>query len=174
MVKLVDTLDLKSNEETHTGSSPVPRTIIMQTFLPYDSFYESARCLDNKRLGKQRVECKQIYLALTVDGYGWKNHPAVKMWKGWGITLAAYGMAVCTVWRERGFQDSLLPFFEARAPGIESPLWDCDDWRPDWMFEDVAERVYASHRSNLLRKDPVWYGQFGWAEPNDLPYVWPV
>ncbi|MFN7881952.1 MAG: pyrimidine dimer DNA glycosylase/endonuclease V, partial [bacterium] len=32
----------------------------MQTFLPSPSFAESARILDNKRLGKQRVECKQI------------------------------------------------------------------------------------------------------------------
>lgn len=33
---------------------------------------------------------------------------------------------------------------------------------------------HASHRSNLLRKDPVWYSQFNWTEPNNLPYVWPI
>lgn len=32
----------------------------MNTFLPYPSFDESAKCLDYKRLGKQRVEAKQI------------------------------------------------------------------------------------------------------------------
>jgi hypothetical protein len=26
----------------------------------------------------------------------------------------------------------------------------------------------------LLRKAPEWYGQFGWRESADLPYVWPV
>lgn len=32
----------------------------MQTFLPYGSFIESAKCLDYGRLGKHRVEAKQI------------------------------------------------------------------------------------------------------------------
>lgn len=51
----------------------------MQTFLPYKSFAESAACLDNKRLGKQRVEVLQILKALHNPSYGWQNHPAVKM-----------------------------------------------------------------------------------------------
>ena len=38
----------------------------MQTFLPYPDFAESAKVLDNKRLGKQRVECLQIMKALKV------------------------------------------------------------------------------------------------------------
>jgi len=33
----------------------------MQTFLPYADFKESAQCLDYRRLGKQRVEAKQIH-----------------------------------------------------------------------------------------------------------------
>ena len=32
----------------------------MQTFLPYSSFTESAKILDWRRLGKQRVEGMQI------------------------------------------------------------------------------------------------------------------
>lgn len=146
----------------------------MQTFLPYESFVECAKVLDNRRLGKQRVECKQIYLALTQPSYGWKNHPAVRMWAGWGITLAAYGMCMCLEWRSRGFEDNLLSFFRERAPGKDSPLWDSEDWCPSWMFEPIAERVYASHRSNLLRKDPFHYRKFGWTEPDTLSYVWPV
>lgn len=55
----------------------------MQTFLPYSSFSKSASVLDNKRLGKQRVECLQILKALSDPAYGWQNHPAVKMWKGY-------------------------------------------------------------------------------------------
>ena len=33
----------------------------MQTFLPYQNFIKSAKCLDYKRLGKQRVEALQIH-----------------------------------------------------------------------------------------------------------------
>ena len=40
----------------------------MQTFLPYADFKRSAESLDNKRLGKQRVEAMQIY-----NGYHDKN-----------------------------------------------------------------------------------------------------
>ena len=32
----------------------------MQTFLPYSNFYKSAKVLDQKRLGKQRVEVLQL------------------------------------------------------------------------------------------------------------------
>ena len=36
----------------------------MQTFLPYPDFQISASVLDYRRLGKQRVECKQLLTAL--------------------------------------------------------------------------------------------------------------
>lgn len=52
----------------------------MQTFLPYPDFAESAHVLDRSRLGKQRVETIQVQRGLVVPGYGWRHHPAVKMW----------------------------------------------------------------------------------------------
>jgi len=52
----------------------------MQTFLPYQNYSRCAEVLDNKRLGKQRVECLQILNALLDASKGWKQHPAVKMW----------------------------------------------------------------------------------------------
>lgn len=138
----------------------------MQTFLPSPYFSEAAKMLDMRRLGKQRVECKQIYLALTEPTYGWKNHPAVKMWKGSEGWLAHYGAAICREWLRRGYKDSLLPWFEARVQ-LNSTL-------PAWWYEDTAEALFASHRSNLLRKNPDWYKQFGWKEPTTLEYVWPI
>jgi len=134
----------------------------MQTFLPYPDFRESARVLDNKRLGKQRVEAKQIYLALTEPTYGWKNHPAVKMWQDFEFQVARYGFWMCAEWRDRGFKDTLESWFYLRATN-----WGMPSWISDPAF-------HASHRSNLLRKDPKWYSQFGWSESPDLPYVWPV
>ena len=57
----------------------------MQTFLPYTDFIKSAKCLDYKRLGKQRVEAKQILNILLGETTkaGWTNHPAVLMWSGY-------------------------------------------------------------------------------------------
>lgn len=134
----------------------------MQTFLPYPDFLRSLSCLDRARLGKQRVEAKQILLALTDPGYGWQSHPAVKMWRGYESALAAYGRICCEVWQDRGYSDSLWSWFHEREGLSQYPRWMGD------------EAFHASHRSNLLRKDPVWYGRYGWTEGPDLPYVWPT
>lgn len=148
----------------------------MQTFMPLPSFVESAAVLDNRRLGKQRVECKQILRALGIQIgepasrplTGWVNHPATRMWREYESALVTYAICVCNEWRRRGFEDSLLEQFErAQRRGV----WFRRTPMPPFLHR---EDFHASHRSNLLRKDPVHYGQFGWREPSDLPYVWPV
>jgi len=136
----------------------------MQTFLPYPSFSQTAKCLDYRRLGKQRIEAKQILQTLLGESDGWKNHPAVKMWRGYSSALARYGFDICVEWVARGYKDNQRNWFFEKMfyPGVENP-----PWLGDPVF-------HASHRSNLLRKAPEWYGQFGWTEPNDLSYIWPV
>src|SRR4051794_31940065 len=79
----------------------------MQTFLPYPDFVESAAVLDSKRLGKQRVEALQVLRALTRPTYGWKRHPAVRMWAGCAEGVGAYGVAVCLEWISRGGADTV-------------------------------------------------------------------
>jgi len=146
----------------------------MQTFLPYESFIESAKCLDNKRLGKQRVEAKQILIALGVDvgqhrgnsSSSWRSHPCTKMWRGYEVSLAKYGRAICDEWIARGYKDTLCEQFDAICSQGGS---DLD--RPFWLG---AESLHASHRSNLLRKDAKHYGSLGWNELPDMEYVWPV
>jgi hypothetical protein len=59
----------------------------MQTFLPYPGFLHSARSLDRRRLGKQRVETLQVLRGLTWPRYGWRHHPTVKMWAGYEEAL---------------------------------------------------------------------------------------
>jgi hypothetical protein len=139
----------------------------MQTFLPHDDFRKSAKCLDKKRLMKQRVETTQILRALCGVKKGWNNHPATKMWKGHEGALAEYGWAIHEECCERSVADNT-------GAGANFYLF-MDDFGntdpPDWLSN---EEFHASHRSNLLRKDPEWYGQFGWEEPDDLEYVWPV
>jgi len=141
----------------------------MQTFLPLPNYVDTARVLDYRRLGKQRVECKQILLASKKDVGGWRNHPATLMWRGHEAELCVYGMAMCEEWLRRGYKDSLLPFFIQVHDEIVSD--GRSEEPPAWLGEDD---VHASHRSNLLRKDARFYGQYGWSEPDNLPYVWPV
>lgn len=136
----------------------------MQTFLPYPDFARSASVLDRQRLGKQRVETKQIYLALTQPGYGWANHPAVKMWRGRTQSLAAYGFAICNEWRKRGYNDSLLPFFDEHRNVVQDPP------EPHWLTPDFC----LSHQSNLIRKLPSHYRPLWPDVPDNLPYIWPT
>lgn len=133
----------------------------MQTFLPYPSFRASAEVLDYRRLGKQRVEARQILRALEQGG-GWAHHPAVAMWRGYEGALRLYHDCVIWEWVLRGYRNT-MPY-----------LWRYErDWGP-WPPWHGDAAFHASHRSNLLRKAPGHYGLLGWAEGPDLPYVWPV
>lgn len=170
----------------------------MQTWLPYPDYTASAKVLDNKRLGKQRVETLQIFQALscrrlqattTVTGprggtkrfdlpesdwviqntsVGWVNHPATKMWAGAFVALLDYQTAMCNEWTERGHEDTCLRKTEFLFTDIVD--WTSTDGTPKWRGN---EEFHAAHRSNLLRKDPAWYGKWGWEEPDNLEYVWP-
>lgn len=139
----------------------------MQTFLPYKDFAESAKCLDNKRLGKQRVECLQILNCLLVKETRWKNHPAIKMWRGYEYWLCRYGLTICNEWQKRGYKDTCYGKIET----IEFNYLQChkSDF-PKWITDEFCQ----SHRSNLLRKNLEYYSKFGWNVPNDLPYIWPT
>lgn len=145
----------------------------MQTFLPYESYHESALVLDDRRLGKQRVECKQILIALGVPiGVhapnplsAWRHHPATLMWRGYEYSLLKYSLAICAEWRIREFQDTLWPQFKLAIKSVP------DTGRPAWLGD---QRLHLSHKSNLLRKYPVYYKQFHWSVSDDLAYFWPV
>jgi hypothetical protein len=148
----------------------------MQTFLPYASFEASARALDAKRLGKQRVEVIQIVRALTVPGYAWSQHPAVLMWKGYEEALGRYGLTMCEVWGELGFGDTCATTIvsDLAAAGITS-IRTYEELEhagalPPWLTDTELQR---SHRSPLVRKDPRHYGSLFPGVPGDLPYVWP-
>ncbi len=137
----------------------------MQTFLPVQSFEESAKILDYQRLGKQRVETLQLLKALSGEKAGWANHPASKMWKGYTNALVLYGVAICNEWISRGYKDTCLEKIQV--------YWNDDlpSESPEWMNN---QEIFASHRSNLLRKNQEYYSKFNWTEPDTLPYIWPV
>jgi len=129
----------------------------MQTFLPYPDFRQSLQILDYRRLGKQRVEAFQLIRAITV-GTGWSRHPAARMWTGYLNALKLYYNLAIEEWERRGYRNRM------KKMAVEGEVV-----LPSWFGD---EAFHAAHRSNLLRKDPTYYGQFGWREPPTLPYVW--
>ncbi|MDP2313879.1 MAG: MSMEG_6728 family protein [Pseudomonadota bacterium] len=139
----------------------------MQTFLPYPSFGRSARALDDKRLGKQRVEVFQILNALAGTSKGWQSHPVVAMWRGYEDVLVLYGLQITREWTRRGHADSCLVKIAAFAPPEQRRPRALPPWLGDRAF-------HLSHQSALIRKDPERYGRLFPGVPMDLPYVWPI
>lgn len=87
------------------------------------------------------------------------------MWRGHAAALTNYAVAVCDEWIHRGYNDSCRDKITSICvPSVLAV-------RPPRLGDSA---FHASHRSNLLRKNPEHYGQFGWTEPSDLEYVWPV
>lgn len=130
----------------------------MQTFLPYADFVETAKVLDYRRLGKQRVEAYQI----LTNSSSWKNHPTVKMWDGYSSALMRYFNIISEEWEHRGYKHNLGYFSFQPGSVVEMPSWLGD------------ERLHSSHRAALLFKNPEWYQQFKWEEDPKLEYWWPV
>jgi len=157
----------------------------MQTFLPDPSFHVSARCLDRKRLGKQRVEVLQILRANLGIKSGWRNHPASKMWKGHESALSLYGVCICAEWIRRGYKDGCMEkiallggdalqtrLAEKALEGEE--VFTDRGWPftfPPWIGDP---RFHASHKSKLMAKAPDHYEKFHWAWEPGLPYFWPT
>ena len=141
------------------------QTFITSTDKPVLGALATARDLDRARLGKQRVECKQIWTALDT-GKGWIHHPATKMWAGHSDTLALYGYLMCLEFHNRGYEDNMRTWFYERAlPGTDWP----------WWFGN--KEMVATHRSNLIGKMPEKYKvQYEFdhiASEYKLPYIWP-
>lgn len=134
----------------------------MQTFLPYSNIEKSLRCLDRRRLGKQRVEAYQILNILLnrTKTKAWRNHPAIKMWKGHANALKLYFNKSIEIWVSRGYKNNMN--LEKIRGRIAFPEWFGDN------------KFHSSHRSNLLRKNKEYYSNFGWKEPDNLPYIWPI
>ena len=161
----------------------------MQTFLPYSCYRLSASSLDPVRRWKQCVEARQLVKALEQGPlclydlterrfvYGpvtgsrppagfafrktpWYGHPACRMWRGRVDSLKSYhDVMLETVLRLKTHD---VKAFGPYGVGEAAP--------PTWLGR---EDFHSAHRSNLLRKDPAFYGQYGWTESPDLEDVWP-
>lgn len=110
---------------------------------------------------------------------GWQNHPAALMWRGYEDLLGAYLNTSIKVWVGRGYNNT-MEFVPTNTVYDSIPADDISFGilnsfaQPVWLKDmEYSERLFSSHRSNLLRKNPEHYSQFGWDEPNDLEYLWP-
>ena len=129
----------------------------MQTFLPLADFRASAEVLDYRRLGKQRLEARQLVNTIVNKG-GWSHHPAAHMWQNNVAALMRYHDVCIDEWVRRGYVNTM---FKYNVPCYEMPAWFGDD------------RFHATHRAALLFKAPDHYRNFDWKEKPELNYLWP-
>lgn len=158
----------------------------MQTFLPLPDFTESAKVLDYKRLGKQRIEAFQIlkvilnpnptltytivngnYIFTKAKKVAWINHPATRMWRNYPSALCLYGIRICEEWIRQGYRDSLLGRFNLEYEKFEENQIEIPPFVKD-------EKFNSSHRASLLFKNYSYYSRFGWSEEPKMEYFWPV
>jgi hypothetical protein len=139
----------------------------MQTFLPYRDFKQSAEALDNKRLNKQILEGYQILKVLNSDDprAAWRNHPAVKMWRGAETHLYDYVLSMANVATLRGIKtDKNLENIETLR---KATLQNWGTKKPFWINnKSIVDRLTESHRANLYRKDPEFYFEFAGNQAN--------
>ena len=143
----------------------------MQTFLPYEDFYESAISLDKKRCWKQVVEAQQIIDCLEGKKVGWKNHPAVKMWVGYIEPLKYYFNCFLWVAVTKHHINTKYKEYEEIDAIVEGEGEFLENW-PWWLGNEDFHRAM---RARLIEKNELFYlPKF----PNDKgfnngKYFWP-
>jgi len=161
----------------------------MQTFLPYADYSATAAVLDNQRLNKQALEAWQIMMTLLAldpagdyrEPKGWRNHPAVKLWRGHESALLDYTGAMVAEWVSRGYKSTIYDkaqatYEVAMLRGLVNDNQPAE--QPEWANDpSFLDRFTSSHRTALLAKNYEWYKQFNWPEdtgvaPETYEYIW--
>lgn len=138
---------------------------MVNTFIPYSNFKKCAKILDNKRLGKQRVEAKQILNILLEETktQGWRNHVVTLMWKGHEEALKYYYNCIVEEWIHRGFENNMPLFKIDRVPAMP------------WFVKNASIRM--SHQASLVRKEGKFYKKLFPDVPKTYmkyKYIWPA
>jgi hypothetical protein len=154
---------------------------MVNTFVTSRCLKECAKNLDNKRLGKQRVEAKQIIEALETPGKSsWERHPATKMWKGHVDALKVYYNHIVREWIARGYKNN-LPLYDINEDEykvIESSfdgkqttfLYPREENKEEMIDKQTKRRKKGSKESLILptaendsgistaKTFPLWFG----------------
>lgn len=165
---------------------------MVNIFLPFPNIYYSIKCLDDKRLGKQRLECKQIINLLEeydrthiIPSKGWSSHPAFLSWIGYTNHLKVYFNICVREWINRGFVNNMELYY------IDESLFnivECSFDESKAVYDNSKFNIYSfpywitfppfykSHQAALLRKNPKYYIKFFGLELGEFinnGYLWP-
>lgn len=129
----------------------------MIVFLPFESFRDSVRVLDSKRLWKQILECHQILEVLESRVKSrLTSHPGVKCWVGYEQLLSIYYNEAIIEWKVNRNHKTDFKLLELNGEVLrESNKPDFSE--PWWLGQPQYHRAM---RARLLSKYPEYYGKF--------------
>lgn len=122
---------------------------MVNTFLIHEDYTQIAKLLDYKRLGKQRVECKQLitiienYYNKNYTKTGWKTHPATLMWLNDLNELKKYANCMIREWIHRGYKNTMETYIIT------------EQTKKPWFVK--SRDIRYTHMASLMRKDPAYY-----------------
>lgn len=119
---------------------------MVNTFIPFKSISKTMKVLDRQRLGKQRLEAKQIIEIIENKRTGYKNHPIVSMWKDNVDGLKYYYNKCIDEWVDRGYKNNMEKYKLKKKKKKEIMPW--------WLYN---KQVRMSHQASLMRKKPEYY-----------------
>lgn len=166
---------------------------MVNTFIVGD-FLFTAKVLDNRRKLKQAVEAKQIISIImsmnsttsktssttsSTTSSGFRNHPAVIMWKPYLPALILYYNTFVKCLIDNNFKLdklTLMPLIQSDSSDFtktEDKSFDEFNIEMPW-FVNFMPMIY-SHRARLYQKDPIYYkDKFEFPEEYlSLGYIWP-
>lgn len=149
---------------------------MVNIFVPYPNIYYSAHCLDKQRLGKQRVEAKQLIDLLEeydrtgmIPSKGWSSHPAFRSWIGFTNHLKVYFNIIVREWISRGCENN-MPLYqidetpynivECTFDGVKATYDNSKFNQYSFPYWVSFPPFYLSHQAALIRKNPFHYKPF--------------
>lgn len=133
----------------------------MNIFLPFENIEQSVKALDDKRLVKQILECKQIYDS-RYKTKGYANHPVVKFYRIYPFFVVRYAMAACGEYTYRfGRHHKYEPFFNslffdniqnATSSSWDVPMFYCEGSANKDTYIRTTENVPELFQAKLIKK----------------------
>lgn len=128
----------------------------MQVFVPFKNPFECAKVLDDRRLNKQIIECRQILKAIRGESSAWANHPCTKMYRDHEQWLTHY-MHCLELYKshkdmcDEDFDEATLDLFLAM---------EIDEMANAMTPPFLTEEFCIQHRRRLYTKNFRYYLQF--------------
>ena len=119
------------------------------SFVTCPNPYQSVSLLDTKRVGKMRVELKELIDAIE-KRTAWSNHPASQMWIGYLTPLKIYYNITVREWIQRGCNNNMELY----------NIPDESEYDVIPLYFDGFKTYYAGSVRNPQKTFPMW---FGWA-----------